>query len=235
MAFYALLAASTMILSQSHGSPIQAGSNVITGARVRRASSLNWNRLGEGCCRLADGSGGHPDVHSRISSANECKQLCLKKTSCVAVEYNSQKKICEIHKTIPTQNSSLSSGCAAEHTKCLRVSCWIEQSDDSVPVSDNGNPLPSGTFTNTSDRCGSLCYLDPNVLGYSEVPVDEGLRTCTCYTRTLLSKIYDRSIWANHMLGGSDIGIDSWKVQKNPSTVKSFELSYGTYCSLTAR
>jgi PAN domain len=54
--------------------------------------------LGDGGCRLASGSEGTPTTIS-VASPDECQAQCLAgETSCVAVEYNANNSMCEIHR-----------------------------------------------------------------------------------------------------------------------------------------
>jgi PAN domain len=53
--------------------------------------------LGEGGCRAADGSEGEARVVG-ASSPDECQAQCfVGQESCVAVEYNANNNMCEIH------------------------------------------------------------------------------------------------------------------------------------------
>jgi hypothetical protein len=53
--------------------------------------------LGEGACRLADGSEGAPESLSGLSS-EQCQAQCsAEDAQCTAVEYNTNTGLCEIH------------------------------------------------------------------------------------------------------------------------------------------
>jgi hypothetical protein len=53
-------------------------------------------RLGVGGCRTADGGEGRYTLHQGVSLA-ECQELCFGKAPCAAVEYNEEKRECEVH------------------------------------------------------------------------------------------------------------------------------------------
>ena len=59
--------------------------------------------LGDGGCRTADGDEGSPTYLS-APSLDGCKQQCLENGKpCTAIEFNSNKSMCEVHATAITR------------------------------------------------------------------------------------------------------------------------------------
>jgi hypothetical protein len=79
-----------------------AGSLVIAGVALSvqgcwEDEQQNLTLVGEGGCRLADGSGGHP-IYIAGLSLDQCEANCFNGDGkCTAVEYNSNNNQCEVH------------------------------------------------------------------------------------------------------------------------------------------